>query len=113
MELFWVTGGAVLVVALIGSFRLQIVQQRRLARLDERLATLIASMSLLTDTTEGGLRDVAAEIQRLAARPAASKRKTRSAAERRVSGASRRGKSIREIAADEQMSEGEVRLRLQ
>ena len=113
MELYWVAGGAVLVVALIGSFRLQIVQHRRLARLDERLAHLVASMSLLTDTAEGGLRDVAAEIQRLATARPAAKRKTRSATERRVSGAARRGKSVRQIAADEQMSEGEVRLRLQ
>ena len=113
MELFWLTGGAVLVVALIVSFRLQIVQHRRLARLDERLAHLTASMSLLTDTAEGGLRDVATEIQRLATTQPAAKRKTRSATERRVSGASRRGKSVRDIAAEEQMSEGEVRLRLQ
>ena len=35
------------------------------------------------------------------------------AAQRRVRGAAKRGQSVREIAAAEQMSEGEVRLMLQ
>jgi hypothetical protein len=114
VEIYWFAGGAVLVAALMASFRVQVLQQRRLARLDERLAHLSAGISLLTDTAEGGLRDVALEIERLASIGGkASRPKARAAAQRRVSSAARRGKSVQDIAAKEQMSEGEVRLRLQ
>ena len=65
MEMYWVAGGGVLVAALMASFRVQVLQQRRLVRLDERLAQLTAGISLLTDTAEGGLRDIAQEIERL------------------------------------------------
>jgi hypothetical protein len=114
VEMYWLAGGAVLVAALIASFRVQLLQQRRLARLDERLAHLTAGISLLTDTAEGGLRDVAQEIERLAALGAkSSKPKARAATQRRVSNAARRGRSVQDIAAKEKMAEGEVRLRLQ
>jgi len=113
--MYWLAGGGVLVAALLASFRMQVVQQRRLARLDERLAHLTSGISLLTDTAESGLRDIALELQRIAAagKAPATKPKTRVVAQRRVSGAARRGASVREIAAAEQMSESEVRLRLQ
>jgi urease gamma subunit len=75
---------------------------------------LTAGISLLTDTAEGGLRDVAQEVQRLAATGVkTSKPKARAATQRRVSNAARRGRSVRDIAATEQMAESEVRLRLQ
>src|SRR6185295_19202775 len=86
-------------------------QQRATERLEERLGHLLAGISLLTDTTEGGLRDVALEVSR-ASSPAAKPR-TRAATARRISGAVKRGRTVREIAANEQLSEGEVRLRLQ
>ena len=114
MEIYWLAGGGVMVVALMASFRVQVQQYRRLARLDERLAHLTAGISLLTDTAEGGLRDVAQEIERLASVGATTARpKARAATQRRVSGAARRGRSVQDIAAREKMSEGEVRLRLQ
>ena len=114
MEVYWLAGGGVLVAALIASFRVQVLQHRRLVRLDERLAHLTAGISLLTDTAEGGLRDVAQEIERLAALGAkTAKPKTRAATQRRVSNAARRGRSVQDIAATEKMAEGEVRLRLQ
>jgi hypothetical protein len=115
VEMYWLAGGGVLVAALMASFRVQVLQQRRLARLDERLAHLTASISLLTDTAEGGLRDIAQEIERLTAAAGAksSKPKARAATQRRVSNAARRGRSVRDIAAKEQMAESEVRLRLQ
>lgn len=114
MEIYWLAGGGVLLAALLASFRVQVLQHRRLVRLDERLAHLTAGISLLTDTAEGGLRDVALEIERLASVGAKAPRpKARVAAQRRVSTAARRGKSVQDIAAKEQMSEGEVRLRLQ
>lgn len=114
MEMYWVAGGAVLVAALMASFRVQVLQQRRLVRLDERLAQLTAGISLLTDTAEGGLRDIAQEIERLnAAGAKTSKPNGRAATQRRVSNAARRGRSVQDIAAREQMAESEVRLRLQ
>lgn len=115
MEMYWLAGGGVLVAALMASFRVQVLQYRRLARLDERLANLTAAMSLLTDTAEGGLRDVAQEVQRLAAGNGKTARptKARAAAQRRVTNAARRGRSVQDIAAQEQMAESEVRLRLQ
>jgi hypothetical protein len=111
--MYWVAGGGVLVAALMASFRVQVLQQRRLVRLDERLAQLTAGISLLTDTTEGGLRDMAHEIERLAgANAKTSKPRARAATQRRVSNAARRGRSVQDIAAKEQMAESEVRLRL-
>ena len=103
-----------LLAALLASFRCRCCSNRRLVRLDERLAHLTAGISLLTDTAEGGLRDVALEIERLAAAGARTTRpKTRAATQRRVSTAARRGRSVQDIAAKEQMAESEVRLRLQ
>ncbi|HLG55877.1 MAG TPA: hypothetical protein VI485_11140 [Vicinamibacterales bacterium] len=114
MEIYWVAGGGVMVAALMASFRVQVQTYRRLARLDERLAHLTAGISLLADTAEGGLRDVALEVERLKSVAATAPRpKARAATQRRVSGAARRGRSVRDIAAIEKMSEGEVRLRLQ
>jgi DNA-binding NarL/FixJ family response regulator len=114
VETYWLAGAGVLVAALLASFRVQVLQYRRLTRLDERLAQLTAGISLLTDTAEGGLRDVAQEIDRLAAPNAKTSRsKARTARQRRVSNAARRGKSVQDIAAKEKMAEGEVRLRLQ
>jgi len=114
VEMYWVAGGVVLAAALMASFRVQVLQQRRLVRLDERMAHLTAGISLLTDTAEGGLRDVALEIERLAAAGAKAKQpKARAATQRRVSTAARRGRSVQDIAAKEKMSESEVRLRLQ
>jgi hypothetical protein len=83
----------------------------RLAALEHRLTHLTAGIALLTDTTEGGLRDIAVEVGRFApAAPAAKPR--RAATQRRIAGAARRGRSVQEIAATENVSEGEVRLRL-
>jgi hypothetical protein len=92
------------------------LQQRKVRSLDGRVAHLSAAMALLTDTLEGGLHDVAREVSRLsaAAVPAAAPPvRNHSAAQRRVRSASKRGRTIREIAVAEEMSEGEVRLMLQ
>src|SRR6266508_3992312 len=111
--MYWLAGGGLLVAAVIASFRMQVLQQRRLARIDERIAHLTAGISLLTDTAESGLRDVAQEIERMAAPAKSAIPKARGVAQRRVSNAARRGKSVKDIAAAEGMSEGEVRLRMQ
>jgi hypothetical protein len=88
-------------------------QQRTIERLSSRMTNLIAGISLLTDTTETGLRDVATEITRTTAVVATPKPRPRAATQRRIATAARRGQSVSEIAAAEQVSEGEVKLRLQ
>jgi len=82
-----------------------------LATVEHRLTQLTAGIALLTDTTETGLRDVAVEVGRFAP-PAPAAKPRRAATQRRIAGAARRGRSLQEIAATENVSEGEVRLRL-
>jgi hypothetical protein len=108
-------GGAVILAlqltAVVGLW----LQRRKVRNLDGRVAHLAAEMALLTDTLEGGLHDVAREVSRLGTQPSAAPvvPRNRTAAQRRVRGAAKRGRSVRDIAAAEQMSEGEVRLMLQ
>ena len=85
-----------------------------LAALENRVTQLTAGIALLTDTTEVGLRDVATEIGRLAAPTvtAPARPRPRAVTQRRIAGAAKRGRSVQEIAALEDVSEGEVRLRL-
>ena len=111
MTIYLIAAFAVAFAAQLVVVRLVVQQQRATERLEERLGHLLAGISLLTDTTEGGLRDVALEMSRVSS-PAAKPR-TRAATARRLSGAVKRGRTVREIAANEQLSEGEVRLRLQ
>jgi len=108
-------GGAVMMVLLLACVVGLWLQRRRVRNLDGRIAHLSAAMALLTDTLEGGLHDVAREVSRLGAQPSAAPvvPRNRTAAQRRIRGAAKRGRSVREIAAAEQMSEGEVRLMLQ
>jgi DNA-binding NarL/FixJ family response regulator len=87
-------------------------QQAAMDRLDDRVAHLMAGVSLLTDTTEGGLRDFAMEIGRLSASKAPAQR-SRPTTQRRVARAAKLGQSLTDIAATEGVSEGEVRLHLQ
>jgi hypothetical protein len=110
---FLAVGGATLLIlgAMVWMYR---QHQAAVERLDDRMAHLVAGVSLLTDTTEGALRDVATENNRLAASTAAdtSRPRPRAATQRRIAGAARRGATVQDIAAAEQISEGEVRLRL-
>lgn len=101
-----------LAAAGIWSWALHLRQQKRIETLEGRVANLLAGLSLLTDTTESGLRDVTAEVARLSEGQGAARPRSRTSAARRIAGASRRGQSIQQIAAAEQMSEGEVKLRL-
>jgi hypothetical protein len=104
------TTGTVMLVAV------RLVQALRVVvHLEQQLARLQEGTNLLTDTVELGFRQCATELERLAAqgqqpRPVAvaSPRPTTA----RVKAASARGRSVPEIAAQEQVSEGEVRLRL-
>jgi hypothetical protein len=109
----WLAAG-VLMTALMACLRMLVLQHRQTAKVGDRISHLAAGISLLTDTVESGLRDVAQEIERLSAVKAVSpKPKARVAAQRRVATAARRGRSVQDIAAKEKMSESEVRLRLQ
>ena len=90
------------------------IQQRAvIERLEDRLAHLNAGVSLLTDTTETGLRDVAVEIGRLSEASKAPAPKSRPTTQRRVARAVKQGRTVPEVAAAERMSEGEIRLHLQ
>lgn len=88
-------------------------QQAAIDRLDDRIAHLVAGTSLLTDTTEGALRDIANEIGRLTAVTEGAGARAGAAGQRRIATAARRGRTVRDIAATEELSEGEVRLHLQ
>lgn len=102
-------------------------------RLDEKLGHFGDALSLLTETTESGFRAVAAELDRVtpeapiaatsaakAGRASASAGSTLNALKKiaprtsaaRINDAARRGRTVTEIAAAEELSEGEVRLRL-
>jgi hypothetical protein len=111
VTLYLVIGGATL--AILGMLTwVHTQQQAALERLDDRIAHLMAGVSLLTDTTETGLRDVAMEIGRLSAVKTVVPR-SRPSTQRRVARAVKIGRAIPDIAADEGVSEGEVRLHLE
>ena len=116
MQLTLMTVGGATLLILGALVWMHVQHQSAVERLDDRIAHLLAGVSLLTDTTEGALRDVATEITRIAATAAPSdeaRPRPRAATQRRIAGAARRGTAVQDIAADEQISEGEVRLRLQ
>jgi DNA-binding NarL/FixJ family response regulator len=108
---FVLTGmAAVILGALVW---LHIQQRSVLERLEDRIAHLNAGIALLTDTTETGLRDVAMEIGRLSAASTAPAPKSRPTTQRRVARAVKQGRTVRDVAAAEGVSEGEIRLHLQ
>lgn len=76
-----------------------------------RVAQLTAALELLTDTTEEGFVNVAAELERLGARPLPTS-SSRRATTRRIAAAQRKGRAIEEIAIAESLSESELRLHL-
>ncbi len=86
-------------------------QRAAVARLDERLTHLHAGLSLLTNTTEDGLRSIALELARLAG-ASETKPKAVATARERIAAAAVHGRSVQDIAATEQVSEGEVLLHL-
>ncbi len=105
-----IAGAGVVILAMLTWMHTQ--QRAALERLDDRIAHLMAAVSLLTDTTETGLRDVAMEIGRLSAARTPAPR-SRPTTQRRVARAAKTGRSVADIAAAEGVSEGEVRLHLE
>jgi hypothetical protein len=88
---------------------------RSLSGLEDRVARLTEALALLTDTTETGFRSLTEQMVPVTVSPAPGARRAEPAIRTttsRVVRASKQGQTAIEIAAAEQVSEGEVRLRL-
>lgn len=110
LTLLWAGAGAFLLaqVAVVWWFY---CVGRTIASYEEKLGRLSDALDLLTETTESSFKAVASELERIsAAGPPRAKPRTST---RRVAAASKRGRSVRDIASKEQLSEGEVHLHLQ
>jgi len=108
---------AVVALTLVGAVEAIVlwVVTRRLDRLDQmdaRIGHLTDALTLLTETAESGFRLNGEEIGRIAEGLAVKTATVSQAKTRRVASAARKGRPVREIAATEQVSEGEVNLRL-
>ena len=103
-------GALVLMLAQVGLAWRAARLARRAADHQERLERLADALSLLTETSESGFKAVAAELERIGV--AGLGRRADGSTTRRVVRAARRGQSVPQIAAEEQVSEGEVHLRL-
>ena len=97
---------------------LQLVLLVRLARrvtgaerTNERLAHFAEALTLLTDTTEQGLANVAAGLTAFGTKT--TTRGTTKATTKRIAAAVRKGTPVASIAAEEAMSESEIRLHLE
>ncbi|MEW5981051.1 MAG: hypothetical protein AB1806_01615 [Acidobacteriota bacterium] len=83
---------------------------RLVEHLHDRVGRCTRGLGLLVETTEAGFTVLGAELAKTALR--AARRPSSASATRRVARAAGAGKRVPEIAAEERMSEGEVRLRL-
>ena len=90
--------------------RAAVVSRQTLGRIDQRLTQVCSAVELLTDTTESALHAAFGEIERLSAEQQAPGE--RESLHTRLKKAARNGRTAREIAQSEGVSEGEVRLRL-
>lgn len=81
-----------------------------LSRLEGRLSRFGEALALLTDTTQSGFASIAGELERTDRRPVPTT--TRAATSKRIATAVRRGRTVQQIAADERVSESEIRLHL-
>jgi hypothetical protein len=107
----------VIALAMVGAAQAVVlwVVSRRLNRLDQveaRLGHLTDALTLLAETAESGFRANAHEISRITEGMTAKTAVTSRTTTKRVATAARKGRPVREIAAAEQVSEGEVNLRL-
>jgi hypothetical protein len=86
---------------------------RTLLPLEDRITRLSHSVAMLTDATEGCFKVVSSQLTATAAASDGAPTARRQSRQRRVVGAARRGRSIKQIAAQEEVAEGEVALRVQ
>jgi hypothetical protein len=87
------------------------VMRQTIVALEGKLARQADALALLTETSESGFSAIAQELARREVVPA-TPTPPREPSTRRMTSAARRGKSVKEIAAAEQVSQGEVHLRL-
>lgn len=87
------------------------VSRGTLKQIDQRLTHICSAVELLTDTTESALQTAFAEIERLSGNDNGETAR-RAELPARVQSAARNGRTAREIAQAEGVSESEVRLRL-
>ena len=80
-------------------------------RVNERLSHFARALSLLTDTTEHGLANVASGLTEVGRKT--STRGTTKVTTKRIVSAVRGGRSIASVAADMGLSESEIRLHLE
>ena len=88
------------------------LSRTEIAQVNDRVSRLHTAVEMLTDTTEGGLQTVFAEIEKLSSGQAHAMQE-RAGRQTRVRSAARNGETARTIAVREGVSEGEVHLRLQ
>jgi hypothetical protein len=99
-------GGAAMQLLLLWQV---IATRRTVAWLESRLGRQADALALLTETAESGFAAVARELERSAA---AGVKPARRPTVQRLATAIDKGQTISEVAAGEEISEGEVRLRL-
>jgi hypothetical protein len=109
----WALAGLVVAALVAQAAAVLVWQGRRVKRLDARVAQLSAALALLTDTVEAGLQDVLSQVTPVVDRKRTAAAPARANTRRRIRSAAKRGRPVEQIAAAEQMSEGEVRLMLQ
>ena len=80
-------------------------------RVNERLTHFAEALTLLTDTTEQGLSNIAAGLTAFGQKT--TTRSTTRATTKRIVSAARNGRAVSAIAAEELMSESEIRLHLE
>ncbi len=112
--LVFVIGVALLAPGLIcclAARRGEAAARQGLNRIDDRLSQIYRAVELLTDTTESAFGITFAEIERISEETGARVAR-RAAMPGRVATAALEGMSPRDIALNEGVSEGEIRLRL-
>lgn len=110
-----VLGGITLSAPLVGCWwmarRTVAASRTGVREIERRLSQLSSAVELLTDTTESGLQAAFTEIQHLT-KTGVHRTTKQPGLQTRVRRAARKGRSARDIAITEGVSEGEVRLRL-
>ena len=110
-----VIGGIVVTAPLVACWwmarRTLAASRAGVREVERRLSQLSSAVELLTDTTESGLQAAFTEIQHLS-KTGIQRMTNQGGLQTRVRRAARKGRTARDIAISEGVSEGEVRLRL-